>query len=314
LTIVKFGIHLPLIDFGGEGFSLSRLAATVDAARDCGFSSVSANDHFLFSAPWLDGPTALAAIVERSGGMTLATTLSLATLRGPVPLAKTLVALDILSGGRLIAGVGPGSSRLDYEALGVPFEERWKRFEEAVLMLGALLRSGRAPSRGTYYAAPSADLSPGPQRSGGVPMWIGSWGSQTGIRRVARLGDGWMASAYNSTPEQFKANLALLSAELEQQKRPAVDFPNALVTMWTWVTDAPSDAERIISEVLAPMLKRDPAEVGPRVCIGSAEQCAELLSRYVRAGCQEIYFWPVGDQRRQIERIAGEIMPAVEIA
>jgi alkanesulfonate monooxygenase SsuD/methylene tetrahydromethanopterin reductase-like flavin-dependent oxidoreductase (luciferase family) len=62
------------------------------------------------------------------------------------------------------------------------------------------------------------------------------------------------------------------------------------------------------------MLKRDPAEVGPRVCIGSAEQCAELLSRYVRAGCQEIYFWPVGDQRRQIERIAGEIMPAVEIA
>jgi alkanesulfonate monooxygenase SsuD/methylene tetrahydromethanopterin reductase-like flavin-dependent oxidoreductase (luciferase family) len=311
---MKFGIHLPLIDFAGEGFSFSRLANTVDAARDCGFSSVSANDHFLFSAPWLDGPTALAAIVERSGEMTLATTLSLATLRGPVPVAKTIVALDILSGGRVIAGVGPGSSRLDYEAVGVPYEERWKRFDEAILTLRALLRSGRAPSRGTYYATPPADLSPGPQRSGGVPMWIGSWGSQAGIRRVARLGDGWMASAYNSTPGQFKANLALLREQLEQEKRSAVDFPNALVTMWTWVCDAPSDAERVVSEVLAPMLRRDPADLGPRVCIGSADQCAELLSRYVRAGCHEVYFWPIGDERRQIERIAGEVMPALDIA
>src|ERR1700691_6695036 len=96
---MEFGVHLPLIDFAGEGLSFRRLAETVDAARECGFSSLSANDHFLFSAPWLDGPTALAAVVERSQGMTLATTVSLATLRGPVPLAKTLVALDILSGG-----------------------------------------------------------------------------------------------------------------------------------------------------------------------------------------------------------------------
>ena len=56
---MEFGAHLPLIDFAGEGLSYRRLAAAVDAARDCGFSSVSANDHFLFPAPWLDGPTAV---------------------------------------------------------------------------------------------------------------------------------------------------------------------------------------------------------------------------------------------------------------
>ena len=105
------GVHLPLIDFSGGGFSYRRLAETVDAARACGFGAVSANDHFLFSAPWLDGPTALAAVIERSGGMKLMTTVALAALRGPVPLAKALSALDELSDGRVIAGVGPGSSQ-----------------------------------------------------------------------------------------------------------------------------------------------------------------------------------------------------------
>ena len=113
------GLHLPLIDFGGDGFSYRQLAGTVDAARECGFAAISANDHLVFPAPWLDGPTALAAVAARSGEMTLVTTLALATLRGPVPLAKALAALDILSGGRVIAGLGPGSSEADYQAVGV---------------------------------------------------------------------------------------------------------------------------------------------------------------------------------------------------
>src|SRR5919199_4694425 len=141
------------MQFGHEGQSLARLGATVDAARELGFAAVSANDHFVFSTPWLDGLTALAAVVERSGELTLATTVSLVSLRGPVPLAKTLAALDVLSGGRLIAGVGPGSSSADYDAVGVPFEDRWPRFEEAVGALRTAL--GR--------------LQPAPVRAGGIP-------------------------------------------------------------------------------------------------------------------------------------------------
>jgi alkanesulfonate monooxygenase SsuD/methylene tetrahydromethanopterin reductase-like flavin-dependent oxidoreductase (luciferase family) len=250
------GVHLPLIDFDGEGLSYRRLAETVDAARECGFAAISANDHFLFSAPWLDGLTALAAVVERSGGMKLVTTLALATLRGPVPLAKSLSALDILSGGRMIAGVGPGSSRADYEAVRVPFEERWQRFDEAVRLLKALLQPGAAAYSGTYYATPVAGLSPSPQRRRGVPLWIGSWGSPAGLRRVARLGDGWLASAYNTTPEAFAAAMTLLDGELETTDRPASDFPRALVTMWAWITDKHSDAERVLSDVVGPLVKR----------------------------------------------------------
>src|SRR4051812_27051198 len=53
-------------------------------------------------------------------------------VRGPVALAKSMAAIDILCAGRLIVGVGPGSSASDYEAVGLPFEERWKRLDEAV--------------------------------------------------------------------------------------------------------------------------------------------------------------------------------------
>ena len=122
---VDLGVHLPLMQLGEEGLSLPRLEQAVDAARDCGFAAISANDHFIFQTPWLDGPTALASMIERSGEMALATTVSLAVLRGPVALAKALAAIDVLSGGRVIAGVAPGSSKRDYDLLGVPFDERW---------------------------------------------------------------------------------------------------------------------------------------------------------------------------------------------
>jgi len=300
------------MEFGEEGQSLARLRATVDAARDCGFAAVSANDHFVFSTPWLDGPTALAAAVERSAGLALATTVSLVALRGPVPLAKTLAALDVLSGGRLIAALGPGSSKHDYDAIGIPFEDRWPRFEEAVTILRALLGGGAAPQRARYYSLPDVDLLPSPSRDGGIPLWIGSWGSPAGMRRVARLADGWLASAYNTTPERFASGRELLAGELPRHGRKADGFPNALATMWTWVTEDQAERDRVRRDVLAPLLNRDPGELGGQLCIGSTEHCAELLSRYSRAGCQRVYLWPLGDEPRQLELVAAKVAPRIE--
>jgi alkanesulfonate monooxygenase SsuD/methylene tetrahydromethanopterin reductase-like flavin-dependent oxidoreductase (luciferase family) len=118
---VDFGAHLPLMDFGGNPYTLEHLADYTDTAARLGFSALSVNDHMVFSVPWLDGPTVLAAMVEHSGTMTLATTVSLPVIRGPVPLAKTLGAIDRLSGGRLVVAVGPGSSEKDYESVGLDF-------------------------------------------------------------------------------------------------------------------------------------------------------------------------------------------------
>jgi alkanesulfonate monooxygenase SsuD/methylene tetrahydromethanopterin reductase-like flavin-dependent oxidoreductase (luciferase family) len=299
---VDLGVHLPLIPFG-EPLSLARLERTVDAARECGFAAVSANDHFVFQTPWLDGPTALASVIERSGRLTLATTVALSVLRGPVPLAKTLGAIDLLSGGRLVAALGPGSSKRDYDALGVSFEERWKRFDEGLAVLRGLLKGEPVPG--------DLRLAPDPVQPGGVPLWVGSWGSKAGLARVARWGDGWLASAYNTTPARFAAARARLARALADRGGSAEGFPTALATMWTWVADDPAERDRVLAEVLAPVLGRDPGELGRRVCVGSAEHCAELLCRYAEAGCGRVYVWPLGDERRQLELVAGEVAPMI---
>ncbi len=306
---MDLGVHLPLMEFADEGQSLARLQATVDAAREAGFAAVSANDHFVFATPWLDGLTALAAVLDRCAEMALATTISLAALRGPVPLAKALAALDVLSGGRLVAGVGPGSSKRDYDAVGVPFEDRWKRFDESVAILRALLRGEPRPGALRYFPTPELELTPAPRQDGGVPLWIGSWGSATGLRRVARLGDGWLASAYNTTPEQFRVARELLSGELRDRSMAADRFPNALVTMWTWITESRTERDRALAGVLAPLLRREAEDLHDRVCVGSTEHCVELLSRYASAGCHRVYLWPLGDEQRQIELVAREVAP-----
>ncbi len=192
-------MHLPQVEFAGERLSLRRLADTVDAARANGFAAVSVNDHFLFGAPWLDGLTALAAVAERSGPMTLATTCrrrrSAAGAAGQGGgHAGRLVRWP---GGRRCGG---RPSRSDYDAFGAGFESRWQRFDEAVTLLRALLAGAEPPAGGRHFAVPEARLLPVPRPAGTVPLWIGSWGSAAGLRRVARLGDGWLASAYNITP------------------------------------------------------------------------------------------------------------------
>jgi alkanesulfonate monooxygenase SsuD/methylene tetrahydromethanopterin reductase-like flavin-dependent oxidoreductase (luciferase family) len=167
------------------------------------------------------------------------------------------------------------------------------------------------PASGTSGGAPGGSLLPPPRQSSGIPLWIGSWGSRAGMRRVARAGDGWLASAYNTTPEAFTAAREVLGGELESQQRPSGDFPNALVTMWAWITGSRAEADQVLTDIIAPLVRRDPAELRGRICIGSAGECAELLSRYARAGCQRVHFWPVGDEQRQIELIADQVMPQV---
>jgi alkanesulfonate monooxygenase SsuD/methylene tetrahydromethanopterin reductase-like flavin-dependent oxidoreductase (luciferase family) len=275
---VELAVHLPLMRFGEEPLSLGRLGAAVDAARECGFAAVSANDHLVFQTPWLDGLTALASVIERSGSLGLATTVALPVVRGPVVLAKALTAIDVLSNGRLIAGVGPGSSARDYALVGIPFEERWKRFDEALDVLRESLEE--------------------------IPLWVGSWGSKAGLARVARVADGWLASAYNTTPERFAAGREALAQALADCGREPDGFPNALATMWTWVSD---DADRVLEGVLAPLLGRDPEQLRSQVCVGPAGHCAELLARYAEAGCERVYLWPLGDERRQLELIAAAL-------
>ena len=308
---LQFGAHLPLIDLGRPR-SLPALAAYAGTAARLGYRYLCANDHLVFGRPWLDGPTALASLIEASRDMTLVTTVGLPVLRGPVQLAKTLAAIDILSGGRLIAGVGPGSSAGDYAAAGLRVEQRWRRFDEALRALRALLHGDHAGFEGEFYSTRGVALEPPPVRPPGPPIWVASWGSPAGLRRVARLGDGWLASAYNTTPDRFREGLDRLSEERRRVGKAAESFPSALATTWLHVTEDTGQAERMISDVLAPMLHRPAEELrSAPLLIGSAEVCAERLAAYVDAGARRIFVWPLGDEVRQLELFRERVTSAV---
>ncbi len=145
---MEFGVHLPLLAFRGQAFSLSRLVDYAETAEQLGFTTLCANDHLTFSRPWLDSITVLASILTKTRHMTLMTTVALPVVRGPVPLAKSQAAIDVFSGGRLIAGVGPSSLPQDYALVGIAFEERWKGFDEAIQLLHRLLQRDAPPFRG----------------------------------------------------------------------------------------------------------------------------------------------------------------------
>ena len=279
---MEFGAHLPLMDFGGHPYTLDHLVAYTKAAARLGFVAVSVNDHMVFSVPWLDGPVALAAVMEHSAKMTLATTVALVVVRGPVPVAKSLGAIDRLSGGRLVVAVGPGSSPEDYGAVGLDFSERWLRFDEAIGVLRALWRPDSGPFVGRFYSTEGLSLEPFPAQPGGPPIWVGSWGSEAGLRRVARLADGWLASAYNTTPELFGRAWQTLGSQLADQGRAPDKFPNALATMWCYITDDPAQADRVLIERVVPTVHRPEGMLRERLPIGPPELFAEKLTEFAK--------------------------------
>ena len=309
---MEFGVHLPLISFAGEQRSLGELLAFTEAARDLGYTHLCANDHLVFSRAWLDGPTALAAVLAHSGQMTLATTVAVPVLRGPAATAKILAAIDLLSGGRLVAGLGPGSSARDYELVGVRFEERWKRLDEAVQALRAYWRADDVAFEGAYYSTAGFTLAPTPAQRPGPPIWIGSWGSAAGLRRVARLADGWLASGYNTTPELFAQAWLNVQAEVTARGRDVAQFQNGIATMWCYVAEDRARADAVLADVLAPMLDRPAEQLRAILPIGSAEECAERLLAYARAGAQRVFLWPLADERAQLEVFRERVVPLVE--
>jgi alkanesulfonate monooxygenase SsuD/methylene tetrahydromethanopterin reductase-like flavin-dependent oxidoreductase (luciferase family) len=307
---MELGAHLPLMDFGGNPYTIGHLTDFARAADELGFTTLAANDHLVFSVPWLDGPTALAAVIEASGDLTLATTVALPVVRGPVPLAKSLGAIDRLSGGRLVAAVGAGSSARDHEIVGLEFDERWKRLDEVIPALRAMW-NGDSTVDGTYYSTSGIDLLPRPARTDGPPIWIGTWGSAAGLRRTARLADGWLASAYNTTPADFAEAWARLQALLLDHGKDPATFPNGLSTMWFHIADDRAEADRVMRERLLPTINRPEEILRERLPIGPAEAVADKIRAFADAGVQRILLWPVTDELRQLELVAERVMPLI---
>ena len=277
--MTEIGVHLPQLVGRPTEAAVAEAIEYAVAAERLGYAAISANDHVVYHSPWLDGPTLLAAVAARTTTIGLATTVLLPALRGAAVSAQTLTALHLLSGGRLIAGVGVGSHGPDHEACGVPFERRGAALNEAIRELRE-----RCPAR--------------------LPIWVASWGGPAGLRRVARLGDGWVASAYGTGPQAFAEHWRRLQDLLADEGRDPDAFGNVVATLFYYVTDDRRRAERVVAERLAPALGRLPADVIPRCALGSAEQVAETIQAFADAGAQRIHLWPAAEPLEQIQALA----------
>ena len=111
------------------------------------------------------------------------------------------------------------------------------------------------------------------------------------------MADGWLASAYNATPEQYAEARGRLDDHLRRAGREPGAFPDAVATTWLHVTDSPAEAEHVLIDVLAPTLGRDPATLR-HLPIGSPEHCAQALAAYAAAGAREVLLWPLRDPVR----------------
>jgi hypothetical protein len=117
---------------------------------------------------------------------------------------------------------------------------------------------------------------------------------------VARLADGWLASGYNTTPELFAQAWVDVQAEVTAHGRDGARFPNGIATMWCYVTEDRARADAMLADLLAPMLNRPVEQLRALLPIGSAEECAEKLRTYARAGAQRVFLWPLADERARV--------------
>jgi alkanesulfonate monooxygenase SsuD/methylene tetrahydromethanopterin reductase-like flavin-dependent oxidoreductase (luciferase family) len=166
----------------------------------------------------------------------------------------------------------------------VDFGERWSRFDEAI----GTLRQHRP----------------------GRPIWVASWGSRTGLRRVARLGDGWLASGFNTSPDRVSRGLVTLHEELTRLGRYDEHLPCTVATMWTHITDTRDERDATL-DLLADILGRPRDALEDRVLVGSPEQCALIARAYAEAGVDLLCLWPVTRPERQLERFMHDVAPRV---
>jgi len=144
--------------------------------------------------PMLHPSTALAYVAAVTHRVKLGTGIVLIAQRNPVVLAKEMASLDVLSGGRLILGIGAGYLAAEFEALGVPFNERGARTDEFVPAMRALWTEEQPSFAGRYVRFSGVQSRPRPIQPGGPPIVIGG-ASDAALTRAVRHAQGWYGFA-----------------------------------------------------------------------------------------------------------------------
>jgi probable F420-dependent oxidoreductase len=229
---MRLGFLLPHLGTGAGPDALARVARR---AEEVGFDSVWVTERSIVplkpQTPYplgdlpdayryvLDPCGSLAYVAAQTSRIRLGTSALNLPWYSPVLLARQLTTLDILSNGRLQVGLGQGWSKDEYDAAGIPWEDRGRRFEEAVRALKAIWMTDPVEFSGEFYTIPRSSIALKPVQDPHPPIYMPAFTPAT-MARVARLADGWHPTAIPlaQIPEMFEA---IRSAAREEGRDPA---------------------------------------------------------------------------------------------
>lgn len=223
---MQFGVHLPTFwsDYGTSNVHVA-IAEAAKAAEALGYTSLWANDVVIVRAGIghdqfhvIEPLITLASLIHLVPRIKLGTHVIVLPQRNAFLLAKQIAALDLLSEGRLILGVGIGWRTDEFELLNADFEHRGAVADETIDVLRTLWREPVASFHGRFHDFTDALFLPKPQRES-PPIWVGG-NTPAAIRRTARLGDGWLP--YAPSLDEFRSGVELLHELTVGRKPPAI--------------------------------------------------------------------------------------------
>jgi alkanesulfonate monooxygenase SsuD/methylene tetrahydromethanopterin reductase-like flavin-dependent oxidoreductase (luciferase family) len=312
---LTFGVLLPtrgVILQARDVPDLSPIFDLAQAAEDTGYDSVWVGDSVLAKSR-LDALTTMGALSARTRRVRIGTAVLLATLRHPVPLAHTLASLDVLSGGRIIAGIGVGRTEplLEHESesCGVPFKTRATRLEESLEIMTRLWAGERLDFSGEIFTLNKVELLPRPVQKPRIPIWLASNLVERGLKRVALRGDGWITNV--PSPDTYRT----CWQKIEGYAKGAGADAGRLKKVLYLTVHVGSDGKKAReegSQFLANYYHKAPGEMEKLLVttMGSPEECLKTIGSYRALGVTTfIIRFAAKDQMGQLTLWSEEVLP-----
>src|SRR5262245_25195286 len=274
-------------------------------------------DHFLPNTREREGAmleclstlSALAALVPR---MRVGTIVLGNTYRNPAVVAKTATQIDIISGGRLLLGLGSGWQQNEHEAYGIPFytmRERLERLDEACQVIRSLWTERRATFQGRFYQLSDAPLEPKPVQKPHPELMIGGGGERITLRIVAKHADHWNAWG---GPGVATRKGKILDEHCATVGRDSKTIRRS-VNMSLLITDKKADIETL-ADTIAKRMGRHAADARDTCLAGTPDRIRDQLDQLRAARVDTVFvptmFRPVDELRRDLDRFIAEIAPA----
>jgi F420-dependent oxidoreductase-like protein len=318
-------VAISLMLEGQYGMTWSRWKKLVAEVEDLGFAGMFRSDHFTNAKPpdmdSLEMIVSLTYLADHTRRIHFGPLVAPFSFRNPMLLARQAAALDDLSGGRMILGVGAGWQEREHQLFGFELGDiatRMARFAEGLEVVTRLLKSDEAVTyEGRFYQLRGATLLPRPQRKGGPRILIGGNGPKRTLPLVARYANIWNGTFL--APDEFRERSAILDKLLSEAGRKPGDVRRTamrglyfgrdmkeLDRRLRWRAENPDYAGKSLQEVIDSMATRD------HEIVGTADMVIEQIKTYEAAGAEELMLqWFDVDDLDGLRTFAKSVLPNV---